>query len=82
VNHSTFIRQKKRKEKMSKEVNFLRKYRDASSKEFIKLTASQFMEIWNHYDSDHNGWIEGKELDTFLRELCSSVSSIDSNEVF
>uniref|UniRef100_A0A8C5Q7C7 Calbindin 2 n=1 Tax=Leptobrachium leishanense TaxID=445787 RepID=A0A8C5Q7C7_9ANUR len=34
-----------------------------------ELTASQFLEIWKHYDSDGNGYIEGKELENFFQEL-------------
>ena len=32
--------------------NFLRQFRDEQSNELKQLTASQFMEIWNHYDHD------------------------------
>jgi hypothetical protein len=35
-----------------KKENFLRQFRDEQSKEFKQLTASQFMEIWSHYDTD------------------------------
>ncbi|XP_012687836.1 calbindin 2a [Clupea harengus] len=34
-----------------------------------ELTASQFLDIWNHFDTDGNGYIEGKELENFFREL-------------
>ncbi|XP_018430310.1 PREDICTED: calretinin-like, partial [Nanorana parkeri] len=34
-----------------------------------ELTASQFLDIWKHYDSDGNGFIEGKELENFFQEL-------------
>ncbi|KAK7913060.1 hypothetical protein WMY93_013271 [Mugilogobius chulae] len=34
-----------------------------------EITATQFIDIWNHYDSDGNGYIEGKELENFFREL-------------
>uniref|UniRef100_A0AAY5ETW8 EF-hand domain-containing protein n=1 Tax=Electrophorus electricus TaxID=8005 RepID=A0AAY5ETW8_ELEEL len=34
-----------------------------------ELTAKQFTDIWNHFDSDGNGYIEGKELENFFREL-------------
>ncbi|XP_019629592.1 calretinin-like isoform X3 [Branchiostoma floridae] len=33
------------------------------------LTSAQFMEVWDHFDKDGNGFIEGKELDDFFREL-------------
>lgn len=42
-----------------------------------KLTANQFMEVWSHYDKDGNGYIEGNELDSFLREFVSSVNATD-----
>lgn len=35
-----------------KKENFLRQFRDEQSKEFKQLTASQFMEVWSHYDID------------------------------
>ncbi|XP_063801926.1 calretinin [Pseudophryne corroboree] len=34
-----------------------------------ELTASQFLDIWKHYDSDGNGYIEGTELENFFQEL-------------
>ncbi|KAJ1081940.1 hypothetical protein NDU88_002112 [Pleurodeles waltl] len=34
-----------------------------------ELTASQFLDIWKHYDADGNGYIEGKELENFFQEL-------------
>uniref|UniRef100_A0A3Q3MLJ6 Calbindin 2a n=1 Tax=Mastacembelus armatus TaxID=205130 RepID=A0A3Q3MLJ6_9TELE len=34
-----------------------------------EVTASQFLDIWKHFDSDGNGYIEGKELENFFREL-------------
>ena len=35
-----------------KKENFLRQFRDEQSKEMKQLTASQFMEVWSHYDID------------------------------
>ncbi|CAF0987099.1 unnamed protein product [Rotaria sp. Silwood1] len=58
--------------------NFLRQFRDEQSKELKQLTAAQFMEIWSHYDTDGNGYIEGHELDDLLRELASSVNVNDA----
>ncbi|KAJ8247375.1 hypothetical protein GJAV_G00245670 [Gymnothorax javanicus] len=37
-----------------------------------ELTASQFLDIWRHFDTDGNGYIEGKELENFFRELESA----------
>ncbi|KAM4618340.1 calbindin 2a isoform 1-T1 [Polymixia lowei] len=34
-----------------------------------EVTASQFLDIWKHFDSDGNGFIEGKELENFFKEL-------------
>ncbi|XP_061531820.1 secretagogin [Phycodurus eques] len=36
---------------------------------FDKLDASGFLEIWQHFDADDNGYIEGKELDEFFRHM-------------
>ena len=32
--------------------NFLQQFRDAESLEMHKLSAVQFMEVWEHYDTD------------------------------
>ncbi|XP_023251454.1 calretinin-like [Seriola lalandi dorsalis] len=34
-----------------------------------ELTAAQFIDIWKHFDADGNGYIEGKELENFFKEL-------------
>uniref|UniRef100_A0A8D2ZF01 EF-hand domain-containing protein n=1 Tax=Scophthalmus maximus TaxID=52904 RepID=A0A8D2ZF01_SCOMX len=34
-----------------------------------ELTAAQFIDIWRHFDADGNGYIEGKELENFFKEL-------------
>uniref|UniRef100_A0A3P8ZYD0 EF-hand domain-containing protein n=1 Tax=Esox lucius TaxID=8010 RepID=A0A3P8ZYD0_ESOLU len=34
-----------------------------------ELSAAQFLDIWKHFDADGNGYIEGKELENFFREL-------------
>uniref|UniRef100_A0A8C5EY35 Calretinin-like n=1 Tax=Gouania willdenowi TaxID=441366 RepID=A0A8C5EY35_GOUWI len=34
-----------------------------------EVTATQFLDIWKHFDADGNGYIEGKELENFFREL-------------
>jgi len=58
--------------------NFMRQFRDNESRELKKLSANQFMEVWGHYDSDGNGYIEGSELDGFLKEFVSSVNAADT----
>ncbi|GAA6232438.1 calbindin-like isoform X2 [Lates japonicus] len=35
----------------------------------VEISASQFLDIFHHYDNDGNGFIEGKELQSFIREL-------------
>jgi len=54
--------------------NFMRQFRDTESRELRKLSAVQFMEVWDHYDTDGNGFIEGEELDGFLTEFVTSVN--------
>lgn len=55
----------------------MRQFRDPESRELTKLSANQFMDVWSHYDKDGNGYIEGAELDGFLREFVSSVNVAD-----
>ncbi|XP_045512773.1 calbindin-32 isoform X4 [Pieris brassicae] len=62
---------------LEKATNFMRQFRDPDSRELKKLSANQFMEIWSHYDKDGNGYIEGTELDGFLREFVSSANFTD-----
>ncbi|XP_072379448.1 calbindin-32 [Diabrotica undecimpunctata] len=62
---------------LEKATNFMRQFRDPHSRELKKLSANQFMEVWSHYDKDGNGYIEGVELDGFLREFVSSANISD-----
>ncbi|XP_055857528.1 calbindin-32 isoform X4 [Episyrphus balteatus] len=62
---------------IEKAQNFMRQYRDPESRELKKLSANQFMDVWSHYDKDGNGYIEGTELDGFLREFVSSANATD-----
>ena len=61
--------------------NFMRQFRDSDSLELKKLSAAQFMEVWEHYDSD------GKQYSIVLAKLCpsplfpSSHHQIDSTNV-
>ncbi|OXB57227.1 hypothetical protein ASZ78_016402 [Callipepla squamata] len=45
-----------------------------------ELSASQFLDVWRHFDADGNGYIEGKELENFFQELESARkgSGVDS----
>ena len=81
--------------------NYLRQFRDARSLELRRLSAVQFMSVWEHYDTDGqfrchyfyssssstrrlvlgNGFIEGEELDAFLREFIASVNSDENLQV-
>uniref|UniRef100_A0A3Q1JUU3 Secretagogin n=1 Tax=Anabas testudineus TaxID=64144 RepID=A0A3Q1JUU3_ANATE len=36
---------------------------------FENLDAAGFLEIWQHFDADDNGYIEGKELDDFFQHM-------------
>jgi calretinin len=62
---------------LEKAQNFMRQYRDPESRELKKLSANQFMDVWSHYDKDGNGYIEGTELDGFLREFVASANATD-----
>ncbi|XP_024083996.1 calbindin-32 isoform X5 [Cimex lectularius] len=62
---------------IEKAANFMRQYRDPESRELKKLSANQFTQVWGHYDKDGNGYIEGTELDGFLREFVSSANPAD-----
>lgn len=42
----------KKKLNLEKASNFMRQYRDPTSRELKKLSANQFMEVWSHYDKD------------------------------
>nr|CAH8872274.1 unnamed protein product [Trichobilharzia regenti] len=53
--------------------NFLSKFRDPQTHRFHSVTALDFLKCWQHYDKDGNGYLEGKELDGFLREFITSV---------
>uniref|UniRef100_A0A3P8V081 Secretagogin n=1 Tax=Cynoglossus semilaevis TaxID=244447 RepID=A0A3P8V081_CYNSE len=41
---------------------------------FDNLDAMGFLEIWQHFDEDDNGYIEGKELDEFFRHMMKKLS--------
>nr|XP_020464144.1 secretagogin-like [Monopterus albus] len=41
---------------------------------FDNLDAAGFLEIWQHFDADDNGYIEGKELDDFFRHMIKKLA--------
>uniref|UniRef100_A0A4W5Q204 EF-hand domain-containing protein n=1 Tax=Hucho hucho TaxID=62062 RepID=A0A4W5Q204_9TELE len=41
--------------------------------DFQHLDAVGFLEIWQHFDADDNGYIEGKELDHFFRHMMTKL---------
>ncbi|KAM3872713.1 secretagogin [Diretmus argenteus] len=42
---------------------------------FEKLDAAGFLEIWQRFDADDNGYIEGKELDDFFRHMMKRLGA-------
>ncbi|XP_061111849.1 secretagogin-like [Conger conger] len=42
---------------------------------FANLDAACFLQIWQHFDIDDNGYIEKKELDDFCRHLAKKTSA-------
>uniref|UniRef100_A0A7N8XVT7 Secretagogin n=1 Tax=Mastacembelus armatus TaxID=205130 RepID=A0A7N8XVT7_9TELE len=40
---------------------------------FENLDAAGFLEIWQRFDADDNGYIEGKELDDFFRHMMKKL---------
>uniref|UniRef100_W5MRM2 Secretagogin n=1 Tax=Lepisosteus oculatus TaxID=7918 RepID=W5MRM2_LEPOC len=42
---------------------------------FDNLDAVGFLKIWQHFDADDNGYIEGKELDDFFRYMMKQLGA-------
>ena len=40
--------------------NFLRQFRDLNTREFKRITAGQFINVWNHYDTDGKWLLTGR----------------------
>uniref|UniRef100_A0A8C9WPW5 Secretagogin n=1 Tax=Scleropages formosus TaxID=113540 RepID=A0A8C9WPW5_SCLFO len=40
---------------------------------FDHLDAAGFLQIWQHFDADDNGYIEGKELDDFFHHMLTKL---------
>ncbi|XP_072226626.1 secretagogin-like [Leuresthes tenuis] len=38
-----------------------------------RLDAAGFLQIWQHFDKDDNGYIEGKELDAFFKHMLQKL---------
>jgi len=49
------------------EENYLNQFRKEFEME--KMDSIQFIKIWNHYDSDMSGYLEGEEIDAFLKDM-------------
>ncbi|KAJ8000151.1 hypothetical protein DPEC_G00201870 [Dallia pectoralis] len=45
---------------------------------FDRLDAEGFLQIWQHFDADDNGFIEGKELDDFFRHMMKKLGMSDA----
>ncbi|XP_029446654.1 LOW QUALITY PROTEIN: secretagogin [Rhinatrema bivittatum] len=45
---------------------------------FLKLDASAFLESWQHFDTDDNGYIEGKQLHDFFWHLQKKLGTDDA----
>ncbi|KAF7258626.1 hypothetical protein EG68_04354 [Paragonimus skrjabini miyazakii] len=58
--------------------NYLQQFFDSQTRRFRNVTASQFTDVWNHFDKDGNGVIDGDELQMFL---CKLVECIVPSEV-
>uniref|UniRef100_A0A8D0CUE6 Secretagogin n=1 Tax=Sander lucioperca TaxID=283035 RepID=A0A8D0CUE6_SANLU len=44
------------------------------------LDAARFLQIWQHFDVDDNGYIEGKELDAFFQHMLEKFGMKEINE--
>lgn len=49
------------------EENYLNQFRQEF--EMQKMDSVKFIKIWNHYDSDMSGYLEGDEIDAFLKDM-------------
>uniref|UniRef100_A0A3P9P094 Secretagogin n=1 Tax=Poecilia reticulata TaxID=8081 RepID=A0A3P9P094_POERE len=47
---------------------------------FDNMDAAGFLEIWQHFDADDNGYIEGKELDDFFRHMMKRLGPQKATE--
>lgn len=61
------------------EQNFLASIRNDCQES--TMSRENFLEIWNHYDSDKNGYLESSELDGFLRDFLTMNSQFSSSNL-
>ncbi|KAK3732072.1 hypothetical protein RRG08_026457 [Elysia crispata] len=47
--------------------NFLRQFRDKKTRKFREISASSFMDVWNHYDSDGDVHSYSQSVGQFYR---------------
>jgi hypothetical protein len=66
-------------QRQNKKENFLRQFRDEQSKEIKPLTATQFLEIWSHYDTD--GRIEYKNKIVYIYFILLGNGFIEGYEL-
>lgn len=72
----------RKKLNLEKASNFMRQYRDPTSRELKKLSANQFMEVWSHYDKDGKHFHPSPLALAFLAEdgapyLWASLASME-----
>lgn len=53
--------------------NYLKLIRDPVTHRFHTMTAQDFVECWKNYDQNNSGYLEGSELNQFLRHFVSSA---------
>jgi hypothetical protein len=74
------IREKRLLHATSKK-NLLKKFHNEHKNILKELSATEFLHIWNHYDKDGNGYLEGDEIDNFLKELASVSNKVNEELV-
>ncbi|CAH8862041.1 unnamed protein product [Trichobilharzia szidati] len=58
--------------------NCLLDFFDRNTKRFRNFTASQFGDVWNYFDQDGNGFIDGVELEMFMGKLVECIIPKDA----
>nr|CAH8860803.1 unnamed protein product [Trichobilharzia regenti] len=58
--------------------NCLLDFFDRNTKRFRNFTASQFGDVWNYFDQDGNGFIDGVELEMFMSKLVECIIPKDA----